>query len=265
MSRIADQWIAAATYERFMGRWSRTLARDFVQWLQPASQLHWLDLGCGTGALTNAICAGADPASVTACDPARPFLEYARRSMANGRASFVLAAAEDFPLREGGYDVIGSLLALNFFPNPAAALARMHSAAAPGGSICACVWDYSGDMQFLRYFWDAAIDLDLAPRHLDEGVRFPICRPDALLNLFRGAGLDGVRCEALDITTEFTNMDDYWAPLLGGSGPAPSFVASLKAPEQSLLRDRLEQVIPRQPDGTIRLHARAWAVQGQRT
>ncbi len=262
MSPLTDQWTAPATYEHFMGRWSRMLARVFLQWLRPAARAHWLELGCGTGALTSAILAKTEPASVTACDPAANFIEYARRNLPIERASFVIAGAADFPMRASGYDVATSLLALNFFPDPAAALARMGSATVPGGSVSACVWDYAGEMQFLRYFWDAAVEVDPEAARLDEAVRFPMCTPAALTRLFEAAGLSSVRCDPLEIVTEFASMDDYWTPLLGGTGPAPSFVASLDETQRADLRGLIAARLPHLSSGAIWLRARAWAIQG---
>lgn len=262
MSNLADQWSAGSTYELFMGRWSRELAREFVSWLSAPPGLHWLDVGCGTGALTDAICSSAQPQTVTACDPARPFVEYARGHSRDARVSFVVADAETFPLRPDGYESIASLLALNFFPNPDAALARMREAARPDSVISACVWDYRGGMQFLRYFWDAAVALDSTASRYDEGVRFPICQPEELRALFRRAGLADIRCEAIDIVTEFAGFTDYWQPFLGGTGPGPSFVASLEAVERDRLCRKLESVLPVGPDGGLPLRARAWAVRG---
>jgi hypothetical protein len=124
------------------------------------------------------------------------------------------------------------------------------------------VWDYSDGMQFLRNFWDAAAAVDSAARELDEGNRFPLCRRDALTALFRGGGLVDVRCEPIEIPTAFVSFDDYWRPLLGGTGPAPSYVASLDADRRALLVRKLEETLRRGPGGTIALAARAWAVRG---
>jgi trans-aconitate methyltransferase len=258
----SDQWAAGATYEQFMGRWSRQLARELVDWLHPTTGLHWLDLGCGTGSLTSAICERGNPASVTACDPAAPFIEYAAQHVRDPRARFVTASATDFPLRDGGYDAIASLLALNFIPDPKAALNRMQLAAAPGGTIAASVWDYAEGMQFLRYFWDAAIEVEPLAREMDEGTRFPICNPEALTAFFQEAGLSDVRCDPIEIVTGFANFDDYWAPMLGGTGPAPALVNSLSAEKQEELRSRLETTLPLTSAGEIDLRARAWAVRG---
>src|SRR6185295_3347264 len=103
---------------------------------------------------------------------------------------------------------------------------------------------------------------DSAARELDEGIRFPLCRPDALTALFRSGGLGDVRCEAIEIPTTFASFDDYWRPLLGGTGPAPSYVSSLDADRRAMLARRLDETLRRGPDGQIALTARAWAVRG---
>ena len=262
MTHVRDQWAAGLTYEDFMGRWSRRLAPQFVSWLRSPRDVHWLDVGCGTGSLAHAICSHADPASVVGCDPANPFVEFAREHSRDARVSFVAAGVGSLPRRPGGYGSVTSLLALNFFPDSEAAVHEMRSIAAPQATVSACVWDYSDGMQFLRYFWDAAAAVDVAARELDEGNRFPLCRPDALTALFRGGGLSEVRCEPIEIATTFASFDDYWRPLLGGTGPAPSYVASLDADRRAILAGRLEETLGRGPGGTIVLTARAWAVRG---
>jgi hypothetical protein len=154
------------------------------------------------------------------------------------------------------------LLALNFFPDVEGAMNEMRSVAEPQSTVSACVWDYSEGMLFLRRFWEAAASLDPAASALDEGNRFPLCRRDALTALFRGSGLRDVRCEPIEIDTTFVSFDDYWRPFLGGTGPAPSYVASLSAGRRATLARKLEETLRRGPDGAITLTARAWAVRG---
>jgi SAM-dependent methyltransferase len=262
MAEPSDGWAAGATYEDFMGRWSRLLAPRFVSWLAARPAANWLDVGCGTGALTDAICAGASPASVVACDPSEPFIEYARRRQVDPRASFVVSGVGRLPTRPGGFDSVTSLLALNFFPQPEAAIDEMTRVAAPNGLVSACVWDYAGRMELLRWFWDSAGAVDPGAAERDEGRRFPICRPDALESLFRGAGLADVVSGAIEIPTRFSTFAEYWRPFLGGTGPAPSYVAGLDTPQREALATRLERSLPREPDGAISLVARAWVVRG---
>ena len=259
---MRDHWAAGSTYEDFMGRWSRRLAPQFLSWLQIPRGVHWLDVGCGTGSLTHAISRHAEPASVTGCDPAVPLVDFARQQDTDARVSFVAAGIGSLPHCRGGYGSVTSLLALNFFPDVEAAVLEMCSVSAPHAVISACVWDYGDGMQFLRRFWDAASELDSAARELDEGSRFPLCRRDALMTLFRNSGLRDVHCDPIDIPTIFTSFEDYWRPLLGGTGPAPSYVASLDSHHQSRLASTIESKLQRRTDGTIALIARAWAVRG---
>ncbi len=99
----------------------------------------------------------------------------------------------------------------------------MARAAKPKSVVAAYVWDYAGKMQLMRHFWNAATALDPAAYDLDEGRRFPICRPDPLRELFQSAGLRDVEVRPIDIATDFQDFDDYWSPFLGGQGPAPNY------------------------------------------
>ena len=260
---MQDQWAAGSAYEEFMGRWSQRLAPEFLSWLQVPRGVDWLDVGCGTGALTHAISRQAEPASVTGCDPAFPLIDFARQQCRDTRVSFVTAGVSNLPRCPGGYGSITSLLALNFFPDVEAAVLEMRAVSAARAMISACVWDYGDGMQFLRRFWDAASELDPAARELDEGSRFPLCRRDALMTLFRTSGLRDVRCDPIDIPTVFTSFEDYWRPLLGGTGPAPSYVASLDSHRQLRLARTVEDKLQCRTDGTIALIDRAWAVRGR--
>jgi SAM-dependent methyltransferase len=262
MIGLSDKWVAAATYEDFMGRWSRLLAPRFVSWLSVRQSVHWLDVGCGTGALADAICAVADPASVVACDPSEPFVEYARQHQVDPRVSFAVAGVGELPTRPGGFDSVASLLALNFFPKPEAAIEEMRRITAVSGLVSACVWDYASRMEFLRRFWDSVAAMDPNATELDEGHRFPICRPDALESLFSEGGLADVVCESIEIPTRFSTFAEFWNPFLGGTGPAPSYVASLKSRRREALAAHLDRSLPRGPDGAISLVARAWVVRG---
>lgn len=262
MPDLGDQWAAGSNYERFMGRWSRRLAPLFVSWLPVRAGAHWLDVGCGTGALSEAICSSAEPASVTACDPSESFIRHARQQQDDPRLRFVVGGAGNLPGRPGGYDSVASAFVLNFLPEPEAAIEEMRRIASPGGLISACVWDYAGRMEFLRRFWDCAAELDPRARGVDEGVRFPICGREPLEQLFLGTRLGEVVCEPLEITTRFANFADFWTPFLGGTGPAPSYVAGLSAELRAALAVSLERSLPVEPDGAVSLVARAWAVRG---
>jgi len=259
MSVSGDSWSSGAAYEAYMGRWSRSLARVFVEWLRIKPSAHWLEIRCGTGALTSTICEICKPASVLACDLAEPFVAHARRSVADDRADFVVAGADYPPTRRGGFDAIVSGLVLNFLPDAALAVRGMRARVRPGGTVAAYVWDYASGLEFLQHFWDEATASDPSA---DEGGRFPLCQPQALASVFQGAWLEGVETTSLEIATDFADFDDFWKPFLGGTGPAPSYVASLDPTRRESLKTRLRQRIVTDGDARIRLKARAWAVRG---
>jgi len=261
-SAATDRWVAGDAYEAYMGRWSRLLAKEFLKWLHPKPAAHWLEAGCGTGALTSAICDICEPSLIVACDPSEPFVEHARKNLSNGRVSFSVAGAEALPLRDGGFDEVVSGLVLNFVPDAPQAVAAMRERLRPGGTAAAYVWDYGEGMEFLRCFWEQAVALDSRAETLDEGRRFPLCQQPALASLFRASGLAKVETVALNIPTVFATFEDYWTPFLHGTGPAPSYVASLDPAHREQLRDRLRQRLRAESDGRIHLTARAWAVRG---
>jgi hypothetical protein len=159
-------------------------------------------------------------------------------------------------------DVTVSGLVLNFVSNPEQMAAEMVRVTRPGGIVAAYVWDYAGGMQMMRYFWDVAIAVHPHDSGLDQAERFPICQPEPLADLFQGVGLSAVDVRPIDITTIFRDFDDYWIPFLGKQGAAPTYLASLDTAAQDRIRDALKARLPTRVDGSIRLNARAWAVQG---
>jgi SAM-dependent methyltransferase len=257
-----DHWQDGSAYEGYVGRWSRRVAERFVPWVDVARGGAWVDVGCGTGVLTRAIIELASPASVVGVDPSAGFLRTARSSVRDSRVEFVEGSGGALPLVDESIDAVVSGLVLNFVPEVGEALIDMRRVARREGIVAAYVWDYAGEMQLLRTFWDAATALETSAAELDEGVRFPLCHPDALEEAFTTAGFDEVEVVGIEVPTVFRDFDDYWTPFLSGVGPAPGYVASLDADARDSLRDRLVDTLPREPDGTIELIARAWAVRG---
>jgi SAM-dependent methyltransferase len=260
--QIADTWERGNPYERYVGRWSRRIAPPFLTWLDMPAGARWLDVGCGTGALSAAIVELCSPSSVIGVDPSEGFLKTAKANLAD-RVELHQGSATAIPLDDASVDAVVSGLVLNFVPDHRAALVEMDRVASRGGTIAAYVWDYAGKMELMRYFWDAAAALDPNAAALDEGERFPICRPDALEALFASAGLQEIDVRAIDVPTTFVDFDDYWQPFLGGQGPAPAYAMSLGESSRERLRDRIRQRLPIGGDGSIALTARAWAIRAR--
>jgi SAM-dependent methyltransferase len=256
-------WASGDAYEPYVGRWSRLVAREFLAWLDVPPQRRWLDVGCGTGALTQTVLAVADPATVTGIDASAGYVAYARGQVDDPRADFRTGNAQALPFEPASFDAAVSGLMLNFLPRPERGVAEIARVTRPGGVVGVYVWDYAGQMQLMRHFWDAAVTLDPGAAELDEGRRFPLCRAEPLEQLFGEAGLEDVSIRSIDVPTVFRDFDDYWSPFLGGQGPAPSYAMSLSEERRAALRDRIRAALPSAADGSIHLIARAWAVQAR--
>ncbi|MFJ3876084.1 class I SAM-dependent methyltransferase [Streptomyces sp. NPDC090077] len=268
MEERYDTWATGDGYERYMGRWSRPVADAFTASLGVGPGARWIDAGCGTGALAGAVAARCLPELVLGVDRSAAFVTAAARTAAAEYGArgpvFAVADAQALPVRDGAFDAAVSALALNFLPDPGAAVAEAARAVRPGGLVAAYVWDYAGGMGLLGHFWDAAVALDPSAAGLDERRRFPLCRPGPLRTLWTGAGLGAVEVVPVEVPTVFTGFADLWEPFLAGQGPAPGYTASLGPAGRARLREALAGSLPVRPDGSIALTARAWAVSGRR-
>ena len=258
------EWASGDAYEPYVGRWSRLVATRFLDWLAMPRDLRWLDVGCGTGVLSRTVLGLASPAEVLGVDPSEGYVAYARAHVEDERARFEVGNAMGLPYESGYFDAVVSGLVLNFVPEPATAVSEMVRVTKTGGVTAAYVWDYSGGMQVIRHFWEAATMLNPSASELDEGGRFPLCKPEPLRKLFREAGLESVETRAIEVPAVFQDFDDYWSPFLGGQGPAPGYAMSLDEGDRAELRELIRRRLPMEPDGSIRLVAGAWAARGRR-
>ena len=258
-----DLFADGDAYEHYVGRWSRPVGRLFLDWLAQPSGLRWVDVGCGTGALTGVVLQQAEPTTVIGVEPSAGFMNVARASIKDPRVDFRAGDAQSLPVEDQAVDVAISGLVLNFVPDKPRALGEMRRVVKPGGVVAVYVWDYAGEMQLMRRFWDAVGELFPDDAARDEGRQFPICQPEALEQLFRDAGVQEIETCALETPTVFANFDDYWSPFLRGQGPAGVYCASLSDGDRERLRVHLESRLPIGDDGSIALIARAWGVRGR--
>ncbi|MGH7317195.1 MAG: class I SAM-dependent methyltransferase [Candidatus Rokuibacteriota bacterium] len=260
-ARPTETWGSGDAYERYVGRWSRKVATEFLRWLAAGRGLAWADVGCGTGALAETILATWEPVSIEGLDASEGFVSHARQRLGNPRVRFVTGDATRLPWEPAAFDVTISGLVLNFVADHEAMVREMTRVTKPGGRVAVYVWDYAGGMQMVRSFWDAAIAVNPHDAKLDQADRFPVCQPGPLRGLFERVGLRSVETRALEIPTVFRDFDDYWSPFLGRQGSAPTYLASLSDEGRERIRSHLKARLAASA-GRIELTAKAWAVQG---
>jgi SAM-dependent methyltransferase len=259
-----DAWSAGEHYERYMGRWSRQIATRYLDWLDAPKDAAWLDVGCGTGALTQTILARCSPRSIVAIDPSANFVAHARAAISDAhvRMRFEVADAQKLPLDDASVEVAASALVINFVPDPAQALREMKRVTKPGGLVSFYVWDYpGGGMGFMRAFWNAALALDPRAMELAEARRFPFCNPDGLSALCAEAGWPAATVAPIEIETRFGSFEDFWQPFTLGAGPAPGYCVSLPDDRRAALKARLMDDVG--GAGPVSFPARAWAVKAR--
>ena len=255
-------WSGSDAYEAYMGRWSRPMARSFVAWFGAPAALRWLDVGCGTGALASAALDQAQPREVVGIDPSADFIGSAAGAIADPRAHFTVGDARSLPFTMGEFEAVVSGLVLNHIAEPEPATAEMARVTRAGGVVGSYVWDYSGEMQLIRFFWEAATTADADAAHYDPRGRYRICTPNPLAALFREAGLRDVAVEAIDLPLAFRDFEDYWRPhTMAGPAAPQRYVATLDDDRKASLRKQLRATLPIAADGTITLLGRAWAVR----
>lgn len=255
-----DAWSAGQNYEHYMGRWSRMIAAKFVDWVDAPANADWLEIGCGTGALTQAVLSTAAPRSILSTDQSADFVAHAKAQITDDRAVFQVADATHLPCAGASMDIVTSALVLNFIPDKQAALAEMRRVLRPGGVVAFYVWDYpGGGMGFIDAFWKAAGEIDPDAVELNESTRFPFCQKDGLSALCQDAGTSDAKISAIEVETQFPDFEAFWHPFTLGAGPAPGYVKSLPDERKQQLKDHLASKFER--GGPVGLPARAWAVK----
>jgi len=254
---------ASSGYEAFMGRWSRLLAVQLIDFAGVRNGQRVLDVGTGTGALASAVHDAAPASPVVGVDPSEGLIAFAKKSSGAGLVSFEVGDAQKLRFEDGSFDHAMAMLVMNFIPDHHKALAEMRRVTRPGGTVSACVWDYNEGMQSLRYFWDEVVAQEPAAAGKDER-NMKLSRHGQLGELWNKAGLTEVREEPLVIDQTFKSFEDYWDPFLTGAGPGGAYVVSLPEERRRALESRLrERLLGNRADGPFTLKAKAWCVRGE--
>lgn len=244
--------VPADAYLRFMGRYSRPLAEQYVDLVGVGAGDRVLDVGCGPGVLTEPLVERCGADEVAAVDPSPSFVDAMRVRFPG--LDVRRGAAEELPFPDDSFDAALAQVVVHFMTDPVAGLREMGRVTRADGVVSASVWDNAGTTGPIQVFWRAAQDVD--PEARDEG-HMPGSREGHLAELASMAGLLDVRSESLTVRVTFASFDEWWAPYLLGVGPAGAYVASLSPELRRRVEERCREVLP---SGEFEQEATAWVV-----
>jgi ubiquinone/menaquinone biosynthesis C-methylase UbiE len=246
---------AADKYDRFMGRYTRTLAPALADAAGIDDGMRVLDVGCGPGGLADELAARVGADHVAAIDPAPQFAQACRER--HPGADVRVGVAEELPWPDGAFDATLSSLVVAFMRDPDRGVREMARVTRPGGTVAACMWDIpGGGMTMLTTFWRAVRELD--PAAAGERTRPGVSEGD-LAERFRRAGLRDVTDGSLEASASYTGFDDFWEPFTFAVGPAGDYLASQPPDAQERIREACRAALPH---GPFTLTARAWYARG---
>jgi SAM-dependent methyltransferase len=252
------QFTDGAAYERFMGRWSKATAPAFLDWLAVSPGARWLDVGCGTGILSEAVVQRCAPASVAAVDPSQAQIDAAAQGPVADRVRFQVADAQQLPFAAATFDVVASALVINFLPDRALALAEMFRVARPHGLVAAYVWDFAGELSPSGPLRRAMRGLGIEPPAVPGA---DASRIEALQSLFAAAALEEIQTRTIDVALSYPDFDDFWQAQTPVHAPTTQAIAALDKAGRTRLRQAVATVLPPGPGGVIGYWARANAIK----
>ena len=260
MADVTGIFTDGKAYERMMGRWSRLVGAEFLEWLALPEARRWLDVGCGNGAFSEEIFTRRAPEAVVGIDPSPEQVAYARTRLSASIAEFREADAQALPFDDATFDVAVMALVIGFVPDPGKAIAEMARVVKSGGCIAAYMWDFeSGGAPVQPMI--AALEASNVPLVLPPNRA--ISRFDALTTLWQKAGLVSIASRPIRIRVEFSDFDEFWDANSLPVGPQGKAIEQLSPAKRERLREYLRETLPMEADGRIAYEAVANAIQGR--
>ena len=248
--------VSGDAYDRFMGRYSQPLAPAFADFAGVKEGQRVVDVGCGTGVLTEELARRVGADRVAGADPS-PMLQAAVERVPG--ADLEQASAEQLPWPDDSFDAALAQLVVHFMTDPAKGAREMARVTRPGGVVAACTWDFAGGgMELLRIFWQSVRALDPDA----ESETSPLGDRGRLDALWSEGGLQDVETEALEVSSDYEDFDELWSSFSRGVGPAGQHLLRQPPERQDAIRAEYFTRVG-EPTGSFTLSGRAWAVRGR--
>jgi ubiquinone/menaquinone biosynthesis C-methylase UbiE len=242
-------------YERLMGRWSRSVGIQFLDWLNLPKGLQCVDVGCGNGAFTEVLAARVAPSELAGLDPSEEQIDFAKIREGTRLAQFRVGDAQALPYPDRSFDVAIMALVISFVPDPAKAVAEMARVVRPGGLVGTYMWsNMSPQRPIFATMSELGFPIVVRSNNASELGN--------MQSLWAQAGLASIQTCMIDISVTFSDFDDFWDSNYTPAGPVGKAIAKLSAADRDRVRSRLRECLPQDGSGHISYQARANAVKG---
>jgi ubiquinone/menaquinone biosynthesis C-methylase UbiE len=260
MPQAALTFADSDSYERFMGQWSRAVGSRFLEWISAPSHSNWLDVGCGTGILSELILEHCAPAAVFGIDPQRAQIEHAKRQPFARRVTFRVAHAEALPFSDAAFDVMASALALNFIADRPRALAEMRRVARRHATVAGFVWNFEAERS---PSWPLRVTMRTTGAALPEMPGTEASSLIALSRLFEQAGFQEISTTTIEVKLGYADFDEFWGAQTPSYSPTTRVIEAMSEGEREELMARVRASLPRRGDGRIEYEVAANAVKAR--
>jgi ubiquinone/menaquinone biosynthesis C-methylase UbiE len=203
-----------------------------VDRLAPESGDRWLDLACGTGAMSER--AAAAGASVTGIDLAPVLIETAkeRASKLGLEIDYAVGDAEKLDLPDGSFDKVSSTCGIMFAPDHEAAAGELARVTAPGGRIVLANWTPTGGLAKMFKVMAPYMAAPPPSSPFDWGDEKRV--RDLLGDSFE------LELEEHTSTLRTASAEEYWELFSTSYGPTKTLADSLGDRREDLHRDWVE-------------------------
>jgi ubiquinone/menaquinone biosynthesis C-methylase UbiE len=256
MPEVKITFDAADDYERYMGRWSRTIGEKFLAWLDAPKDARWLDVGCGTGAFSELILRHCAPKSLSGIDPSPEQIAYARKQLPD--VTFEVADSMDLPFGESEFDVVASALVIHFIPDRQKAFAEMHRVLRSGGLVAGYTWKRTAAANFAPYAPMLQVVQSIGAETVSSPT-VPEGSPEGMRATLNAAGFTDIAVTEIEVTRTFASFDEYWDIQAMPFSPSGKTMAKLTDAQRSKLREAMREMLPAAADGSITYAATAMA------
>ena len=251
-----DAWNNIATrYDEFVTPTHMWLANEGLTRVGLKSGMKFLDVACGSGALS--IPAARMGAQVLAVDISPAMVERLNARARQEGLSNLEGRVMDghaLELEDNTFDISGSQWGVMLFPDLPRGLRELVRVTKPGGKVLLHCYGPPPQIEFLGFFIGGvqAVAPDFHGPPMDPvPLPFQVADPEKLQEEYVSAGLKDVKVETITETLEFKTGQELWDWVVN-SNPIPRMIlgmVNVTKEQEGVIRNKLEEMIRERAGG----------------